>query len=197
MRSKMGSRIPPGSRASAELYHGAVNRPSIAALAVFALVACVFAACGGSAGSPNASVMPAPAATATVAPIAFSRTELAYPGGTLQVEIAAPGVQGERGLGYRDGLAADAGMIFDLGSTRPQEFWMKGMRFALDIIWIGEDKRVAEIKAGVPPQPGTSDAELIRYAPAGPARYVLEVNAGTSVRLGIAVGTQLAFDVPR
>lgn len=74
---------------------------------------------------------------------------------------------------------------------------MKGMRFALDIIWIGEDKRVTEIMAGVPPQPGTGDAELIRYAPAAPARYVLEVNAGAAARLGIAAGTQLAFDLAR
>jgi uncharacterized membrane protein (UPF0127 family) len=173
-----------------------VTRPLIAALTVLALVACALIACGGgSAGAPAASATTATAASATVAPVVFSRTKLGYPGGTLQVEIAAPGAQGERGLGYRDELAADAGMIFDLGGIRVQDFWMKGMRFALDIIWIGEDKRVTEIKAGVPPQPGAGDAELIRYAPAGPARYVLEVNAGAAARLDIAVGTQLAFDV--
>lgn len=87
-------------------------------------------------------------------------------------------------------------MLFDLHETRIPMFWMKGMRFPLDMVWIGEDGRVAEVTANVPPQPGVADADLARISPAAPVRYVLELNAGAASRHGIAVGTQLAFDLP-
>ncbi len=171
-------------------------RPPAAAIAVLALFGCAIAACGGgSPASSTARATPVRGETPTVTPVAFGRTDLTYAGGTLLVEVAATAPQDERGLGYRDALAPDAGMIFDLGSTRVQEFWMKGMRFALDMVWIGEDKRVAEITADIPPQPGAGDAQLTRYAPAQPVRYVLELNAGAAARLGFVPGTQLAFEL--
>jgi uncharacterized membrane protein (UPF0127 family) len=112
------------------------------------------------------------------------------------VEVATTPAQTERGLGYRDALAPDAGMIFDLHTTRSIGFWMKGMRFALDMVWIGEDKRVVAITAGIQPQPGVPDGQLLRHSPNTPVRYVLELNAGAAERLGILTGTQLSFDLP-
>lgn len=114
----------------------------------------------------------------------------------LQIELATTPQQSERGLGYRDALAPDAGMLFDLGNTRTQAFWMKGMRFALDFVWIAGDKRVVAVTADVPPQPGAPDTELRLYSSPQPVRYVLEINSGAGVRLGIDTGTQLSFDTP-
>lgn len=114
----------------------------------------------------------------------------------MQVEVASSAAQSERGLGYRDALPEDAGMLFDLHETRIPVFWMKGMRFPLDMVWIGEDGRVAEVTANIPPQPGAADVDLARISPAAPVRYVLELNAGAAGRLGIGAGTQFAFDLP-
>jgi uncharacterized membrane protein (UPF0127 family) len=114
----------------------------------------------------------------------------------LRIEVATTPEQSERGLGYRDALPPDAGMLFDLGSTRTQAFWMKGMRFALDFVWIADDKRVLAVTPDVPPQPGAPDAQLHLFSPPAPVRYVLEINAGVSARLGIDAGTQLSFDSP-
>jgi len=192
-----------------ELYHGlTMRRLVVAALAsVFVLMA---AACGGGSSAPTptsaaAAATSTPAATsaptvATVQPVSFPTTQLRYEGaagqGVLQVEVASTPAQSERGLGYRDALPADAGMLFDLRSTRLAQFWMKGMRFALDFVWIGEDKRVAAVTADVPPQPGAPDAELRLYGPPVPVRYVLELNVGTAARLGIGPGTALSFELP-
>ena len=114
----------------------------------------------------------------------------------MRVEVASTPEQSERGLGYRDELPEDAGMLFDLHETRIPQFWMKGMRFPLDMVWIGEDKRVVAVTANVPPQPGAADDELARISPPVAVRYVLEVNAGTAQRQGIAAGTQLTFSLP-
>lgn len=112
------------------------------------------------------------------------------------MEVATTPAQSERGLGYRDVLPPDAGMIFDLHATRSIGFWMKGMRFALDMVWISEDGSVVAITTDVQPQPGVPDSQLLRYSPDTPARYVLELNAGAAERLGIAAGTQLSFELP-
>lgn len=151
------------------------------------------AACSGpSHGSPTA--------TPEVPPVSFATTRLHIdaPQGArdVDVEVASTAEQSERGLGYRDSLAADAGMIFDLREARIPTFWMKGMRFPLDMVWIGEDKRVAGLTANVEPQPGASDEQLRRYAFDAPVRYVLEVNAGAASRLGLAEGSQLTFTLP-
>jgi hypothetical protein len=142
----------------------------------------------------------APTATPAVTPVAFATTRLRIDAPDaprdIGVEVASAPAQTERGLGYRDALPAGAGMVFDLHETRVPSFWMKGMRFPLDMVWIGEDKRVAGVTANVPPQPGALDEQLRRYSPDAPVRYVLELNAGAAARLGIAAGTRLSFALP-
>jgi uncharacterized membrane protein (UPF0127 family) len=115
---------------------------------------------------------------------------------SMRVEVASTPEQSERGLGYRDSLPEDSGMLFDLRQTRVPGFWMKGMRFPLDFVWISEDGRVAEVTEDVPPQPGVPDTELTFISPAAPVRYVLELNAGAAKARGIVVGALLAFDLP-
>jgi len=164
----------------------------LTAVASLAL-ALLFTACGGSS---RATHTPVPEVT----PVSFDTTtiriEATQGARDIDVEIAATGAQSERGLGYRDALAADAGMIFDLHTATRPTFWMKGMRFPLDMVWIGEDKRVASITADIPPQPGVPDDQLLRYASDTPVRYVLELNAGAARRLGLAPGSQLSFAIP-
>jgi uncharacterized membrane protein (UPF0127 family) len=87
-------------------------------------------------------------------------------------------------------------MLFDLHETSVPTFWMKGMRFALDLVWIGDDERVVAVTANVPPQPGASDTQLRRYSPVAPVRYVLELNSGAAARLGFTPDAQLSFTLP-
>ncbi len=164
-------------------------RRFVAFILVLAAAACIGAACSGASQATPGSATPA------VSPVAFSTTQLRYARNVLRVEVASAPTQTERGLGYRDALAADAGMIFDLHETRVPRFWMKGMRFPLDMVWIDAEKRVVGVTSNVPPQPDAADAELRRYSPSLPVRWVLEVNAGAASRLGLTPGTQLSFVV--
>ena len=161
-------------------------------------LAVLLVACSGS--SHPSPARTSPTATPEVAHIVFGTAQIRFdtPQGArdIDVEVASSPAQSERGLGYRDRLAPDAGMIFDLHETRVPAFWMKGMRFSLDMVWIGEDKRVAGVTAGVQPQPGAPDEQLRRYAAPSPVRYVLELNAGAAARLGMIDGVQLMFTLP-
>lgn len=153
----------------------------------------MLAACGGDSG-PKATSTPAGTPTVAVKPLA--RISLNYGAGNLLAEVAVTPDESALGLGYRDSLFERGGMLFDLHSTTVPTFWMKGMRFPLDMIWIGEDKKVASITANVSPEPGVPDEQLKRYSPASPVRYVLEVNAGAAAMFGIAPGSQMTFEIP-
>jgi uncharacterized membrane protein (UPF0127 family) len=68
-------------------------------------------------------------------------------------------------------------------------FWMKDMKFSIDIIWINDGK-IAQITKELPtPEPGTPDRNLPIYTPEGGIDYVLEVPAGFSDKNDILVGS--------
>jgi uncharacterized membrane protein (UPF0127 family) len=122
--------------------------------------------------------------------------DLRYEGGTLRVELALTAEDRVRGLGGRDALAEDAGMLFDLVQPRVPGFWMKDMRFDLDMVWIDDQQTIVGVSANIPAQPGVPDGDLPRYSPQVPVRYVLELNAGAASRLGLDEGDKVQFELP-
>jgi uncharacterized membrane protein (UPF0127 family) len=117
-------------------------------------------------------------------------------GNTIFVaEVASTTFEKARGLSFRDGLAEGHGMLFLFdGESGIQNFWMKDMRFAIDIIWIGGSK-VLGFAENVAPQPGVSIWRLKIYnSPDGTDR-VLEVNAGAVEEYHIKVGDPVQVDI--
>jgi uncharacterized membrane protein (UPF0127 family) len=111
---------------------------------------------------------------------------------TVRAEVADDDAERARGLGGRARLGRDAGMYFVLTNDSPR-FWMKGMRFGLDIIWI-KDGRVVDVTARVPaPRAGTSEAQLPVYSPDRPANRALEVRTGWAARNGVGVGDRISL----
>lgn len=121
---------------------------------------------------------------------------LRAPDGDLRVEVARTADERSLGLSGRDALAEGAGMLFDLGQTRRATFVMRDMRFALDMVWIDADRRVAGVTADVPPPADGEGGALPPYPSPGDVRYVLEVAAGVARELGIAEGATLEFTLP-
>ncbi len=106
----------------------------------------------------------------------------------LQVEVVATPEKMALGLSGRDQIGSD-GMLFIFAEKRPLSFWMKEMRFPLDMVWIA-DNQVIEITRNVPiPEPGTPLSQLPRYSPQKPADMVLEIPAGKAKELGIDSGS--------
>jgi uncharacterized membrane protein (UPF0127 family) len=88
-----------------------------------------------------------------------------------------------QGLSGRKQMPKD-GMIFIFGQARPLVFWMKDMNFAIDIIWIKENK-VIGFAQNAPNEPGTPDYLLKKYFSPQEADAVIELNAGDVEKFGI------------
>jgi len=108
----------------------------------------------------------------------------------FEVEVADSVLKKARGLSNRGGLPENKGMLFVFDISGQYPFWMKGMNFPLDIIWIKGDKIIGIEKNIPPPAAG----EILKsYQPAESIDKVLEINAGSSDELGIKVGDKVIF----
>jgi uncharacterized membrane protein (UPF0127 family) len=124
-----------------------------------------------------------------VAPSLVQTAEIEVGGVPLTVELAYQPADRALGLGYREGLAAGTGMLFLFEGPEPQSFWMRGMQFCIDIIWI-ENGVIQGAAESVCPEPlGTADADLPSYDSPVPVSYVLEVPAGWLDAYGLGAGT--------
>jgi uncharacterized membrane protein (UPF0127 family) len=122
-----------------------------------------------------------------------SLPQVVFPSVSVTVELARTAAERAKGLGGHAPLGERDGMLFIFEQPGQHAFWMKGMTFGLDIIWL-DAERVVHVEAHVPPPaPDAADATLPVYAPHSPAQYVLEVNAGFAGRHGIGVGTRAQF----
>jgi len=106
----------------------------------------------------------------------------------FSIEIADNDSNRSAGLMFRRVMPDDRGMLFVFEQTRRVAFWMKNTPLPLDLIFIGEDGRVATIKQGVP----FSEASISSGVP---VRFVLEVKAGTAQKAGIVAGDRLRHPV--
>jgi uncharacterized membrane protein (UPF0127 family) len=141
------------------------------------------AACGGS--SKNAVVTRQPG-------LALVRI------GALAVQAEAPVPESDafyRGLGGRQSLPDDRGMLFVFPESGLHAFWMKDMLIPIDIIWISAEGQVVDVQTAQP-EPGVADPQLKRYNPSGPARYVLEVRAGLAAEKGVRAGDAAQIELP-
>ncbi len=104
----------------------------------------------------------------------------------VQAEVVGSQEKLARGLSGRAALAEGMGMLFLMPERKRQTFWMQGMRFPLDIIWIDEG-RIIGLEREVPP-----GGEHIVTSP-GSATQVLEVPAGFSRRHGLKPGDKVVI----
>ncbi len=106
----------------------------------------------------------------------FSKTVSVGPK-TYQAEIVSAQSDLTIGLAKYTRLEENQGMYFNLPTTAIQTFWMKDMKFDIDIIWINDDQ-VVGVSQGYFKDPYT----LIQ-SPA-PANFVLEVNPNSGIKIG-------------
>ncbi|MDO8618557.1 MAG: DUF192 domain-containing protein [Candidatus Daviesbacteria bacterium] len=111
----------------------------------------------------------------------------------FKVEIADNADSRRKGLSGRESLATDSGVLFVYQTPDKYIFWMKGVRFPLDFIWINGSKVVDIIKNVPASDPNTSDDILPRYGPNQPVDKILEVNSGFVDKYNINIGDQVSI----
>lgn len=127
-------------------------------------------------------------------PEARPHVQVTIGGATVDATVARDSREQQLGLGYRDGLADGTGMLFIYADPSPRSFWMKAMRFCLDIIWIEGNTVVGAAESVCPEAEGTPDSDLPSYVSPEPVRYILEVPAGWMEANGVEAGAKVTFD---
>ncbi len=111
----------------------------------------------------------------------FESTTITIKDQKFTVEIANTPLQTERGLMYRDAMPPDHGMLFIMPTYEKTAFWMKNTRIPLDIIFLDQSGKVLQIDDRKP-------FDETGSGPSVPVRYVIELNQGTSQKIGLKKG---------
>jgi uncharacterized membrane protein (UPF0127 family) len=111
-------------------------------------------------------------------------------GQRVAVEIAESPAKQALGLGQRDSLEWGKGMYFVYRRPAFYSFWMKGMRFSIDIVWIHKG-RIVDLDTNVPFEKGGNGPTL---RPNSLVDAVLEVPAGYSAASGWTIGDRVSFE---
>jgi uncharacterized protein len=123
----------------------------------------------------------------------YQRVNITVNGQSLIADVSATAEQRTRGLTVKDALAENEAMLFVFNNQANHKFWMKDMKFPIDIIWIGSDKSVIDIENSL--KPCNSGFLCSTYEPDGDSLYVLETVSGFAQRYGIVKGTIVEFEL--
>ncbi len=121
--------------------------------------------------------------------------EITLAGSVLKVEVADNYISRAQGLSGHPKLKDNEGMLFVFERRGRPTFWMKGMKFGLDFIWV-DGEAVVDITENVPAPRGARDL-LNVYRPKAEADKVIEVNAGYVAKNKVKIGDTLGFDNKR
>jgi uncharacterized membrane protein (UPF0127 family) len=112
----------------------------------------------------------------------------------VTAELAVTDEERQQGLMFREKINEDQAMLFIFEDEGIYSFWMKNMRFPIDILWLDGQKRIVHIEAEVPP---CRSDPCPSYDPGVEALYVLELRSGCAARHGLKLYDRLNFILPK
>ena len=135
-------------------------------------------------------LLPGVAVAQTQPSVTFDKTEIAVETAAgerhvFEVELAVRREQFGQGLMFRQEMAEDAGMLFILPRPQTLNMWMKNTYLPLDMLFLNNAGEIVKIAERTVP------LSTDRIPSGRPVKGVLEVNAGTAERLGLAVGDRV------
>jgi uncharacterized membrane protein (UPF0127 family) len=130
----------------------------------------------------NVALSPSPAAEVAKAVLFGDRT--------IPVEIADTEESRRQGLSGRPSLAPDTGLVLWWDEPEQVGIWMPDMRFAIDVIFV-RDNRVVAVYADAKPCPPSGYCPT--FGPDTPVDYVLEVPTGSAARWGLKAGDAITL----
>jgi uncharacterized membrane protein (UPF0127 family) len=120
-----------------------------------------------------------------------SKKRVCYGGNCFLVEVAKTAKEQEKGLMNRTNLDQDKGMLFVFDKDGRYSFWMKNTLIPLDIIWIDSNNKIVFVSENAKP---CRNIFCFGISPDLSARYVLEINAGISKKIGLKVGDKISIE---
>ena len=117
-----------------------------------------------------------------------------FPDGSKVIaELAVSDEERQLGLMYRPKINDDQGMLFVFEEEGRHAFWMRNMRFSIDILWLDKDRRIVHIERRVPP---CAQEPCPSYPSPLPAQYVLEIRSGGAEARNLKLYDRLDFVLP-
>ena len=107
------------------------------------------------------------------------------------VEVADSFIKRSIGLSGRDSIGANEGMLFVFVKSGRYGFWMHGMKFSIDILWLDSNMRVIYIRSNAKPCRSVFGCRTMK--PDCDSKYVMELHAGTVKKLGIHKGDKFSI----
>ncbi len=111
---------------------------------------------------------------------------------SFEIELADTASTRSRGLSGRDNLADNQGMLFIFDKPASYGFWMKDMKFAIDIVWLSGNQIIG-FSENLQPEPQKSVFSLPIYYPPANIDKVLEINAGAVRKFGLQIGDKISL----
>jgi|SRR5579885_579035 len=110
---------------------------------------------------------------------------------SFTAEVATSSADQQIGLSGRASLPQDHAMLFVFSKPDYYRFWMKGMKFPLDLVFIRSSKIVSIVKNAPVPKANAGNPPI--YQPAVLSDTVLEINAGLSNKYGFKNGDSVTI----
>lgn len=108
--------------------------------------------------------------------------------------VAKTNKEREIGLSEKISIDKNSGMLFVFDKPDYYAFWMKNMKFPIDIIYISKDRIVTIHKNASPPVEEAKDENIPIYKPEEPADKVLEIQTGLSDSYGFEKGDSVKIE---
>lgn len=106
----------------------------------------------------------------------------------FNIEISNTEEKRELGLSYRQSIPQDSGMLFVFNSPGQYEFWMNGMLFPLDFVWINNNT-IVDLTKNVDAPINGAPVRIIK--PKSDVDKVLEINSGQIESNRIEIGQKV------
>ena len=120
------------------------------------------------------------------------RLEVKLGTGTYRAKLADTNESRIQGLSGVSSFKPNDALLMVFDSDAEWGIWMKDMKIPLDIVWLDSNKTVVHIVKNASPDLSTSET----FTPSEPARYVLELAAGSTTNNNIKVGDRATFTLP-
>ena len=103
----------------------------------------------------------------------------------FEIELADTPEERVSGLSNRKILEKNSSMLFVFEDEKITGFWMKDMKFSIDIIWINKNMEITGIEKSLEP---CTENSCPAFYPEEKIKYVLEINSGISEEFGFEKG---------
>jgi uncharacterized membrane protein (UPF0127 family) len=180
------------------LGHAIISVRVLSGIFMLFLVTCIFMLTATAAAqSNNNDTDPVLKAIQEASPTnnRYLKAKVTVKGFELIADIPITGEQMSKGLAVKNHLNENEAMLFVFEKPDRHSFWLKDMKFPIDILGLDSDGKVVYIKENM--QPCISTIICILYTPNTDSQYMLETVAGFTPRHNVSVGTNIDFELVR